>query len=55
MPLTVIFSTVVALFGDAAPVLWLIVARAGGILALVMCFRLASKPGTGTEIEIVIP
>src|SRR5918995_6119230 len=42
-PLPVLFTTVFALFGDAAPDLWLVVARAGGILALVMCFRLASK------------
>ena len=42
-PLPVIFTTVFALFGDAAPDLWLVAARAGGILALVMCFRLASR------------
>jgi hypothetical protein len=39
----VLFTTVFSLFGDAAPDLWLVIARAGGILALVMCFRLASK------------
>jgi hypothetical protein len=42
-PLPVLFTTVFALFGDAAPDLWLVIARAGGILALVMCFRLSSK------------
>src|SRR4051794_7188257 len=42
-PLPVIFTTLFAPFGDAAPDLWLVVARAGGILALVMCFRLASR------------
>ena len=42
-PLPVLFTTVFALFGDAAPDLWLIVARAGGVLALVMCFRLANR------------
>ena len=42
-PLPVLFTTVFALFGDAAPDLWLLVARAGGLLALVMCFRLASR------------
>ena len=42
-PLPVMFTTVFALFGDAAPDLWLVVARAGGLLALVMCFRLASR------------
>ena len=37
------FTTLFAPFGDAAPDLWLVIARAGGILALVMCFRLSSK------------
>jgi len=42
-PLPVLFTTLFAPFGDAAPDLWLVIARAGGILALVMCFRLASR------------
>ena len=42
-PLPVLFTTVFSLFGDAAPDLWLVIARAGGILALIMCFRLASR------------
>src|SRR4051812_27484284 len=42
-PLPVMFTTVFSIFGDAAPDLWLVVARAGGILALVMCFRLSSR------------
>src|SRR5215211_685836 len=42
-PLPVIFTTLFAPFGDAAPDLWLLIARAGGILALVMCFRLSSR------------
>src|SRR5215218_9156252 len=42
-PLPVLFATVFSVFGDAAPDLWLLIARAGGILALVMCFRLASR------------
>src|SRR5215207_457526 len=42
-PLPVIFTTLFAPFGDAAPDLWLVIARAGGILALLMSFRLASK------------
>jgi hypothetical protein len=33
-PLSVVFTTVFALFGSAAPALWLIAARAGGLLAL---------------------
>lgn len=42
-PLPVVFTTVFALFGDAAPDLWLVIARAGGVLALITCFRLASR------------
>jgi hypothetical protein len=42
-PLPVLFTTVFSLFGDAAPDLWLVVARAGGLLALLMAFRLASR------------
>jgi hypothetical protein len=42
-PLPVLFTTPFALFGDAAPDLWLVVARAGGLLALLMAFRLASR------------
>jgi hypothetical protein len=40
-PLPVIFTTLFAPFGDAAPWLWLVVARAGGLLALLAAFRLA--------------
>jgi hypothetical protein len=42
-PLPVLFTTVFAVFGDAAPDLWLVVARAGGLLALAMAFRIASR------------
>ncbi len=41
-PLPVIFTTVYALFGGAAPTLWVITARAGGLLALVGAWRVAS-------------
>src|SRR5215207_8402107 len=41
-PLPVVFTTVFSLFGGAAPDLWLVVARAGGLLALLMCFRMAN-------------
>ena len=45
-PLPVLFTTVFSLLGDdAAPKLWLIVARAGGLLALAMTYRLASRLG----------
>lgn len=43
-PLTVLCTTVFSLFGDeAAPRLWLVVARAGGLLALVFAFRVAAR------------
>jgi hypothetical protein len=45
-PLTVLLTTVFSLFGDdAAPRLWLLVARAGGLLALVFAFRVAARVG----------
>jgi hypothetical protein len=40
-PLPMIFTTVFALFGSAAPDLWLVVARAGAVIAVVMIFKLA--------------
>jgi hypothetical protein len=43
-PLPVLFTTPFALVGDdAAPALWLVVARAGGLLAFVMAYRLGSR------------
>ncbi|UGS38779.1 hypothetical protein DSM104329_05209 [Capillimicrobium parvum] len=45
-PLPVIFTTPFALFGDdAAPLLWLVVARAGGLFAIALGFRLAARLG----------
>src|SRR5918997_3990940 len=42
-PLPVIFTTPFSLAGDdGAPLLWLVVARAGGILAFAMAFRLGA-------------
>ena len=40
-PLTVIFTTVFSLFGKAQPDLWLIVARAGALMAFAMTFKIA--------------
>jgi hypothetical protein len=40
-PLPVIFTTVFSLFGKAAPDLWLVVARGGALMAVVMTFKLA--------------
>lgn len=42
-PLPVMFTTLFALFGERAPDLWLVVARAGGLLALAMSYRLATR------------
>jgi hypothetical protein len=42
-PLPVVFTTVFGFFGGAAPKLWLIVARAGGLLALVAAYRLGAR------------
>src|SRR5215213_449801 len=42
-PLPVLITAVLSLFGSAAPSLWLAVARFGGLLALVMGFRLAAR------------
>jgi hypothetical protein len=42
-PLPVLFTTPFALFGSAAPQLWVLVARAGGLLSLAMAYRLATR------------
>ena len=42
-PLPMIFTIPFALFGNAAPDLWLVVARAGAFAAVVMVFRLAFR------------
>jgi hypothetical protein len=44
-PFPVLFTTPFALFGGAAPAFWLIVARAGGLLALGGVFALAARLG----------
>jgi hypothetical protein len=40
-PLPVLFTTVFAVFGKAQPDLWLVIARAGAVMSVVMVFRLA--------------
>src|SRR5689334_8708782 len=40
-PLPVLFTTVFAVFGKAQPDLWLIVARAGAVMAVAMVFKVA--------------
>jgi hypothetical protein len=42
-PLPVIFTTLFAPFGQAAPDMWLVVARAGAFAAVVMVFRLSYR------------
>jgi hypothetical protein len=42
-PLPMIFTTVFALFGKAAPDMWLVVARAGAVMAAVMVFKMAMR------------
>lgn len=43
-PLPIFFTVPFSLFGeDAAPLLWVWIARAGGLLALAMCFRVARR------------
>jgi hypothetical protein len=44
-PLPVLFTTVFSLFGGMAPALWLIVARAGALLALAGGFTLGNRLG----------
>jgi hypothetical protein len=40
-PLPVIFTTIFSLFGGASPDLWLVVARAGALMAVAMTFKIA--------------
>jgi hypothetical protein len=44
-PLPVVVTTPLALTGDPAPALWLVVARAGGLLALAGAWALAARLG----------
>jgi hypothetical protein len=44
-PLPVVFTSVFSLFGGAAPALWLLVARAGALLALAGAFALGNRLG----------
>jgi len=53
-PLPVIFTTIFALFGRAAPDLWLLVARAGAIALVLMTFRFTVRV-TGWLREGVAP
>lgn len=46
-PLPVVFTTLFAPFGAAQPDLWLVVARAGALMALAMVFRVAFRVTSG--------
>ena len=46
-PLPVMFTTVFSLFGNAAPDLWLVVARAGAVVAVLMTFKVAWRIAAG--------
>ena len=51
-PLPFVFTTIWGAFGNAAPTLWVITARIGGLLGLVAAWRLAYKLAAGrTESE----
>src|SRR5262249_34090079 len=42
-PLPVAVTTILSIFGGAAPALWLVVVRAAGIVAVVTAFRVAAR------------
>lgn len=44
-PLPVLFTLPLSALGDGAPALWLIVARASGLLAMALSYRLAARLG----------
>jgi hypothetical protein len=46
-PLPVLFTTIFSFFGSWAPDLWLVVARAGAIAAVVLAFRVSRRIGGG--------
>src|SRR4051794_473811 len=48
-PLPFVFTTIWGLFGGAAPTLWVITARAGGLLGLVAAWRLANRLTGGSR------
>lgn len=47
-PLPAIFTTVFAIVPDAAPELWVAVARAGAIASVILAFRITRRLGGGT-------
>jgi hypothetical protein len=49
-PLPVAVTTVLSIFGGAAPALWLVVVRAAGIVAVVTAFRVAARLAPGASV-----
>ena len=49
-PLPVAVTTVLSIFGGAAPALWLVVVRAAGIIAVVTAFRVAARLAPGARV-----
>lgn len=49
-PFPVLFTTPLAVFGGAAPSLWLVIARAGALLAALLAFRLGRRLSGGGSI-----
>ncbi len=58
-PLPMLFTVPFALFGKAQPDLWLVIARAGAVMAVVMVFKVAWRITrdivSGTEVETRAP
>src|SRR5439155_7232133 len=55
-PLPVLFTTPFSVFGHIAPELWLLVARAGGLLAVLFAYRIAARlagPALGVVAGVV--
>lgn len=53
-PLPVAVSAALAPLGDAAPVLWVLVGRAGAVLAAVLAYRLGRRLGGGSVVAGVL-
>lgn len=45
-PLPVLFTTPFSLLGDATPAAWLVMARAGGLMAFLLAYRLGARLGS---------
>jgi hypothetical protein len=52
-PLPVMFTTAFALFGKAAPDMWLLIARAGALVAVAMVFKLAWRIARPLATELI--